>query len=67
MPLLCVQNPFNSEKEFQGLQQTLAGTPAAIFYTAVTLLVAAAAAAGYRVGGRASGEHLHAFCAHASS
>ena len=67
MPLLCVQNPFSSERELQGIQKTLAGMPSAVFYGAVTLLVAAAAAAGYGAGGRAPGEPLHAFCAHASS
>ena len=67
MPLLCVQNAFSSEKELQGIQKTLAGMSSTVFYAAVTLLVAAAAAAGYGAGGRAPGEHLHAFCAHASS
>ena len=67
MPLLCVQNPFNSERELLGIQKTLAGMSSTVFYAAVTLLVAAAAAAGYGAGGRAPGEHLHAFCAHASS
>ena len=67
MPLLCVQNSFSSERELQGIQATLAGMPSAVFYGAITLLVAAAGAAGYNAGGRAPGEHLHASCcAHAS-
>ena len=60
MSLLCVQNPFSSERELQGVQKTLAGMSSTVFYGAVTLLVAAAAAAGYGAGGRAPGQPLHA-------
>lgn len=60
MSLLCVQN--TSERELQGIQKTLAGMSSTVFYGTITLLVAAAGAAGYSAGGRAPSEHLHAFC-----